>query len=340
LWWRPGGRAPALLAPLAALYGAVAGRRLARRGARAAVPVVCIGNLTVGGAGKTPAAMTVVRMLADAGETPVLLSRGYGGTCPGPLRVDPARHRAEDVGDEPLLLAGVAATIVARDRVKGAAAAAAAGASVIVMDDGFQNPSLEKDCSVLVLDARRGIGNGRMIPAGPMRAPLDAQLGRAAALVVVGASSGAAAVVAKARTRGLPVFRAHIVPDADVSAALARTPVLAFAGIGDPEKLFATLAAAGVTVATTRSFPDHHRYTGAQARALCEDAERMGLTLVTTEKDLARIQGEQELAGLAARARALPVTLALDDPASFMELLRHKIDAARASPDGPAPVSS
>jgi len=178
-----------------------------------------------------------------------------------------------------------------------------------------------------------------MIPAGPLRAPLAAQLGRADALVVVGSSSGAAPVVAKAQARGLPVFRARIVPDADASAALARTPVLAFAGIGDPEKLFASLAAAGVTVAATRSFPDHHRYTGAEARALCEAADQAGLTLVTTEKDLARIQGEDELAGLAARARALPVTLALDDPASFMELLRHRIDAARAGREGGAPVS-
>jgi tetraacyldisaccharide 4'-kinase len=336
-WWRAAGVAPAVLAPFAALYGAVASRRLARPGARAGVPVVCIGNLTVGGAGKTPAAMTVVRMLAEAGETPMLLSRGYGGACLGPLRVDPARHRARDVGDEPLLLAAMAATFGARDRVKGAAAAAAAGASVIVMDDGFQNPSLTKDCSVLVLDARRGIGNGKMIPAGPLRAPLDAQLDRAAALVVVGAASGAAPVAATARARGLPVFQAHMVPDADVAAALARTPVLAFAGIGDPEKLFASLAGAGVTVAATRSFPDHHRYTGAQARALCAAAERGGLTLVTTEKDLARLQGERELAGLAARARALPVTLALDDPASFMGLLRHNINAARARLRGVAP---
>jgi tetraacyldisaccharide 4'-kinase len=337
-WWHGGGLAPALLAPLAALYGAIASGRFARPGARAGVPVVCIGNLTVGGAGKTPTAMTVVRLLADAGEAPVLLSRGYGGACAGPLRVDPARHRAKDVGDEPLLLARMATTFVARDRVKGAAAAVAAGASIIVMDDGFQNPSLTKDCSVLVLDGRRGIGNGRMIPAGPLRAPLDVQLGRAAALVVVGSASGAGAVVMKAHARGLPVFQARIVPDPELAAALAGTRVLAFAGIGDPDKLFATLVAAGISVAATRSFPDHHRYRGAEARALCETAERAGLTLVTTEKDLARIQGEEALAGLAARARALPVTLVLDDPASFMKLLCRKIETARDNRGGTSPL--
>jgi tetraacyldisaccharide 4'-kinase len=142
-WWREAGLAAGLLAPLAAVYGAVASARLAQRGARAAVPVICIGNLTLGGAGKTPLVLTLARLLRDAGEQPVLLSRGYGGRLEGPLRVDLARHRAADVGDEPLLLARIAPTVVARDRAKGALAAIAAGASVIVMDDGFQNPSLQ-----------------------------------------------------------------------------------------------------------------------------------------------------------------------------------------------------
>src|SRR5215472_8768908 len=178
-WWGEASLASAMLAPLAAIYGAVAQARLARRGRRAAAPVVCIGNFTVGGAGKTPTALAVPRMLAAAGERPVFLSRGYGGTLAGPVLVEPTRHRAQDVGDEPLLLARTAPTIVARDRVKGASIAA--GASVIVMDDGFHNPSLAKDFAVLVVDARRGIGNGRVIPAGPLRAPLDAQLARARA---------------------------------------------------------------------------------------------------------------------------------------------------------------
>jgi tetraacyldisaccharide 4'-kinase len=157
-WWRPAGLEAKLLAPVAAIYGAVAARRLARKGRRAGAPVVCIGNPTVGGAGKTPLALAVARMLAAAREQPVFLSRGYGGRLAGPLKVDPQRHRSAEVGDEPLLLARVAPTIVAHDRVRGAEAALAAGARVIVMDDGFQNPSLLKDVAVLVVDARRGIG--------------------------------------------------------------------------------------------------------------------------------------------------------------------------------------
>jgi tetraacyldisaccharide 4'-kinase len=327
-WWREAGLAAGLLARLAALYGVVASARLAQRGAHAAAPVVCIGNLTVGGAGKTPLTLTLARLLQAAGDAPVLLSRGYGGRLAGPLQVDPARHRAADVGDEPLLLARVAPAFVARDRVKGAQAAVAAGAGVIVMDDGFQNPSLQKNFSVLVVDARRGIGNGRVVPAGPLRAPLTAQLARADALVVVGTSNVGASVAAVAHARGLPIFQAGLAPDAAVAAALAGNRVLAFAGIGDPEKLFATLKDAGIAVAATRSFPDHHCYTPAEAKMLCEQADREALTLVTTEKDLVRMQGDARVAALAARARALPVTLTLSDPAAFLRLLRTRLAVA------------
>jgi tetraacyldisaccharide 4'-kinase len=323
-WWRQSGIAAAMLTPIAALYGAVAARRMARAGAKAGVPVVCVGNPTVGGAGKTPTALAVAQLLKAGGETPVFLSRGYGGRLAGPVRVDPSQHAASDVGDEPLLLARSAPTIVAHDRVAGAQAAVAAGASVIVMDDGFQNPSLAKDFSVLVVDSKRGIGNRRVIPAGPLRAPLDAQLDRADALVVVGAGD-AVPVLDDARKRALPVFRARLVPDASFIASLAGKRVLAFAGIGDPEKFLSTLREAGVAVAATRSFDDHHRYTRAEAQALCGEAERTGLSLVTTEKDTARMQRDGDAAELAARSRALPVTLTFDDEAGFRSLLRERI---------------
>lgn len=339
-WWGEAGVAAAMLAPLAAIYGAVAGARLCGRGARAAVPVVCIGNFTVGGAGKTPAALAVAAMLAAAGERPAFLTRGYGGTLAGPLQVDPSRHRAQEVGDEPLLLAraalssrgrgkSIVPTIVSRDRVEGAGMAVAAGASAIVMDDGFQNPSLAKDFSVLVVDARRGTGNGRVIPAGPLRAPLPAQLEHAHALIVVGTAAGAAGVARDARARDIPVFQARLRPDAGFIAARGKGRVLAFAGIGDPEKFFATLAEAGIAVAATRSFPDHHRYTRGEAQALCDDAARERLALVTTEKDLARIHGDDELEQLAAHAHALPVALAFGEEERFRSLLLERLAAAR-----------
>jgi tetraacyldisaccharide 4'-kinase len=292
--------------------------------------VLCVGNLTVGGAGKTPTALALARMLAAAGERPVFLSRGYGGALAGPLLVDPARHRAREVGDEPLLLARTAPTIVARDRVKGAGIAG--DASVILMDDGFHNPSLVKDFSVLVVDGRRGIGNGRVIPAGPLRAPLDAQITRAHALIVVGGLGRAAAIAERARAAEIPVFQARLQADADAIASLSARPVLAFAGIGDPDKFFASLAEAGVALGATRSFPDHHRYTRAEAVALCHDADRADLLLTTTEKDLARLSGEDQVKELAARAKALPVTLVFEDEEKVESLLLERL--ARRADDG------
>ena len=330
-WWRDAGIEATLLAPAAAIYGAVASRRLARDGWRAPVPVVCIGNPTVGGAGKTPTALAVARMLAAAGERPVFLSRGYGGRLHGPARVDPARDRASDVGDEPLLLVRVAPAVVAHDRVKGAQAAVDAGATVIVMDDGFQNPSLAKDLSLLVVDSGRGIGNGLVVPAGPLRAPLAAQFARADGLIAIGRSPPPPVVLAEAAARRIPVFRAVLAPDAGVLAAIGARRVLAFAGIGDPAKFFATLGEAGIGIAETRSFADHHRYTRTEAQDLCELAERKNLLLVTTEKDLARLQGDDAVAQLAGGALALPVTLAFDDENAVRALLLERISARRGA---------
>jgi tetraacyldisaccharide 4'-kinase len=244
------------------------------------------------------------------------------------------------VGDEPLLLARVAPTVIARDRIEGARMAVAGGASVIVMDDGFQNPSLAKDLSLLVVDARRGVGNGRIIPAGPLRAPARGQLARAHALVVIGTSAGAEGVIADARARGLPVLHARLRPDAGLSATLAGGRVLAFAGIADPQKFFATLAEAGIAVSATRSFPDHHRYTPGEASSLCDEADHKGLALVTTEKDLVRLTGDDRLAHLAAHAHALPVTLAFENAQAFKSLVLEGIAAARAKIDRSEKVDS
>jgi tetraacyldisaccharide 4'-kinase len=330
-WWDPdGGRW--WLAPFAGVYGAAAAMRMRSVGRRAGIPVICLGNLTIGGAGKTPAALEVGRLLLAAHERPYFLTRGYGGRLPGPVRVDPARHAAAAVGDEPLLLARLAPTIVSRNRVAGAEAARRDGATVIVMDDGFQNPSLSKDLAILLIDGRRGIGNGRVVPAGPLRAPLEAQMANAHAMVVVGPPEGATAVIENAQRKSVAIFHARLVPDAAMIAAIGRRAVLAFAGIGNPDKFFATLIDAGVAVAEQTSFPDHHIFTAADARALLRSAEADNLLLVTTEKDLARLGGRRRLATLAARANALPIRLVIEEASAFRALIHQTVTQPIASP--------
>jgi tetraacyldisaccharide 4'-kinase len=331
-WWKPG--SGGWLTPLAALYGAVAAVRMQSPGRRAGLPVICLGNLTVGGAGKTPAALAVAHLLHAAHERPFFLSRGYGGRLSGPLRVNPAVHKAADVGDEPLLLTRLAPTIVARDRVAGAKFAQFAGASVVVMDDGLQNPSLAKDLSIVLVDGRRGIGNGHIIPAGPLRAPLGIQLDHAQAIIVVGATEdAAAAVLDRVSRRGLTIFHARLEPDRSVITAIGKRKVLAFAGIGDPEKFFATLHDAGIDAAEHAGFPDHHRFTAADAQGLIARAQVKGLMLLTTEKDLMRLSGEPELAALAERASALPVRLVIAKQDVFRSLVLDAVKRGRGTYD-------
>ncbi|MGA2124642.1 MAG: tetraacyldisaccharide 4'-kinase [Xanthobacteraceae bacterium] len=322
-WWRRAGVAAGLMAPFAAVYGMIAAARLGRPGVAPGIPVMCIGNLTVGGAGKTPTALAVARLLAAAGERPVFLSRGYGGRLAGPVQVDPRRHGATDVGDEPLLLARAAPAIVARDRVAGARAAVAAGATVIVMDDGFQNPSLRKDAVLLVIDGRRGIGNGRVLPAGPLRAPLAHQLARADAILVIGEAPAAAAVMAAARGLGLKVFHGRLTPDPAAVAAVGARKVLAFAGIGDPDKFFAMLAEAGIEAPIRRAFSDHHGYTPEEAAGIAADAARHGLLPLTTEKDFVRLSGT-----LADCTQVLPVAIEVDEPEDFRRFVLGVVAAA------------
>ncbi|SFV12164.1 lipid-A-disaccharide kinase [Methylobacterium sp. 174MFSha1.1] len=315
-WWRedptPAAR---LLAPLGAVYGALAARRMARDGAAPPCPVVCIGNFTLGGAGKTPTALAVAGLLGALGRRPVFLSRGYGGRLAGPVRVDPVHHGAAEVGDEPLLLARAAPAIVARDRVAGARACRAAGADVIVMDDGLQNPSLAKTFVIAVVDGAVGLGNGRVFPAGPLRAPAAVQWPRVHAALVIGEGAPGARVLAEARARGLPALRGRLVPDPAVAASLRGRPVLAFAGIGRPDKFFASLREVGASLRETRSFPDHHAFTAAEAEALAAEAAAKDLLLVTTEKDRVRLPSALPVA-------TLPVGLALEAPEALDALLR------------------
>jgi len=320
-WWRRPGLAGALLTPVAAIYGAIAASRMARPGGRCGVPVLCVGNFTLGGSGKTPTVLAIAKLLQGAGKRVFCLSRGYGGSVSGPQQVDAHSDHAAHVGDEALLLARVAPTIVARDRRAGADAARAAGADIVLMDDGLQNSAVVKDFTIAVVDGRRGIGNGKVFPAGPLRAPLAAQWARCDALLVIGEVSGAADVIAAARARGKPVLQARLVPDPATVASLAGKRVLAFAGIGDPEKFFATIAATGIVAPKRVAFPDHHQFTAEEAAALVMQAEHEGLELLTTEKDHARMSGDAGSAALAERAHVLPVTLAFEKPDEVKALL-------------------
>lgn len=320
-WYRKPGIQALLLSPVSLAWGAASRLRwMFTRPYRADIPVICVGNPTSGGAGKTPVAMAVARMLQQAGERPVFLTRGYGGSITGPHLVDRQEDSAADTGDEPLLLARVAPTIVSASKREGARLAAQSKASVIVMDDGFQNPSLEKDLSLLVVDKSLGIGNGRVIPAGPLRANIRFQLSKAHALVPVGSGHAADRVIEHAQRLGLPVLDADLVPRDDTDW-LKDKPVLAFSGIGYPEKFFSMLEALGASIVERAPFPDHHAYTYADADRLLELAMRQGAQLVTTEKDMARLDGAGSIERLRKAARILPVRIRFKDQGKVKRLI-------------------
>lgn len=320
-WWRPPGLQACLLSPFGALVGAAAARRMARPPSfRAAVPVICVGNFVAGGAGKTPTAIAIARRAASRGLSPFVLTRGYGGRLAGPELVDPAMHDARAVGDEALLLARAAPTVVARDRAAGAAFAADRGAGLILMDDGFQNPTLAKDASVVVVDGGVGIGNGLCLPAGPLRAPLGAQLEKTDLVLVIGGAKvvtagPAGALVASAAARGIPAASGQLVPSN--AHGLAGRRVIGFAGIGRPGKFFETLEQAGADLVGRHAFPDHHPFTEADAAGLLAAAEAAGAVLATTAKDHVRLlphggPGMSALGRLATSAVVVAVDLILD----------------------------
>ncbi|WP_128292350.1 tetraacyldisaccharide 4'-kinase [Afifella aestuarii] len=289
-WWRKGAALGRALAPAGWLYGWFTARRMRQPGEAATCPVLCVGNFTLGGSGKTPLALRLGRLAIEKGHKPGYLSRGYGGSTKGPLAVDRSRHSANEVGDEPLLLASVAPTVVARDRVAGARLLAEKGADLVIMDDGFQNPSLTKTVSLVVVDGARGTGNGFVFPAGPLRAPMRSQLPLADGVFIMGEGEPGDAVAATAEAEGLPVFRGMLRPSG--RGAWQNERFLAFAGIGAPERFFRSLEDVGAVVAIRQPFPDHHPYSEEDCRRLVADAERAGLKLVTTEKDAARLTGQ------------------------------------------------
>ena len=309
-WARPG-LLSHLLQPLAWAYAAGGAARWAwTHPWRASVPVICVGNLVAGGAGKTPVVLALAQRLAARGQVPHFLSRGYGGRLAGPVAVDRARHDAAQVGDEPLLLAASGPCWVARDRAAGARAAIAAGARLLLLDDGLQNPTLAKDLSLIVIDGAYGFGNGRVLPAGPLREPVGTGLARADAVVLMGEDRAGIVPL----LHGKPVLRARLV--AQHAGDVAGRAVIAFAGLGRPAKFFATLEGTGARLVARHAFPDHHPYRAEELRRLLAEADSSHALLVTTAKDAARLSAEWRR-----RVRVLEVAAVFEDIAALDRLL-------------------
>ena len=297
------GLAPQVLRPIGALFG-LAGRirHALQKPWHSSVPVICVGNLTAGGTGKTPAAIAIARLLQERGKIVHFISRGYGSTVRSPLRVDTAGHDAVRVGDEPLLLADVAPTWVSPDRRASAQQAVQAGAQILVMDDGHQNPSLFKDLSLIVVDGDVGFGNGRVLPAGPLREPVLDGLGRADAVLIMGDDRlNLSQTLPAWHKEYLTVLRGTLEPDGSTDS-LRGARVVAFAGIGRPEKFYGTLRKIGCEIVGTQSFPDHHVYSVDEVHALVQKSKTMTAQLITTTKDKARLGSS-----FAKQIRALPV---------------------------------
>jgi tetraacyldisaccharide 4'-kinase len=335
-WWYVRHKAPApltraLLRPLSWVWAAATARRIA--GAAPldpGPPVVCVGGLTVGGSGKTPVAQAVLRELRARGLEAVALTRGYGGRLPGPVQVDPARHDAAEVGDEPLLLAAEGPVWVARDRAAGARAAAEAGAEALVLDDGHQNPSLKKALSLVVVDGEtRGgewpFGDGAVFPAGPLREPLAVGLARAdAVIVLLPQDLPAVDPELRALFRGKLVLTARLAPAGPPPPG----PLLGFAGIAKPWRFEAALKAAGAELADFAPYPDHAAFTEADLRFLAGQAKHLGAKLITTEKDWVRLPPAWR-----ERVVAWPVRARFEDEAALDRMLASVILGRR--PAGP-----
>lgn len=326
-WTREDSILSAVLAPLGGIYDACAQARAALTSPQTApVPVVCVGSVLVGGAGKTPCAIALLSRLRAAGIDAHAVSRGYGGRATGPCRVDAESGSVDAVGDEPLLLARVAPTWVARDKIAAVRAAVDDGARMVVLDDGLQNPTLKKDLSVLVIDSSIGIGNGRIFPAGPLRELFSQALDRVhAAIVLDGAGTGETGVWPEVIGRfraSLPVHRARLVP-AETALPVLERPVFAFAGIGYPAKFFSMLRGMGCDLVGALAFPDHHRYTFKEVMRIVEMTIGTGARPVTTAKDAVRLPEDTRK-----MVDVVDVVVEFEDEAAIDELLRPLAPAA------------
>lgn len=320
-WWAsPPSLLARLLQPLGLAYGAITLGRMRGEGIAAGIPVICVGNFIAGGAGKTPTAMALAKLATARGEMPFVLMRGYGGRLAGPVEVDPRHHDAAGVGDEALLMAANVRTIVSRDRPAGAAFAKGLGATVIIMDDGLQNPSLTKQLRLAVVDGASGVGNGLCLPAGPLRAPLDGQLGQTDAVIVIGLGEPGQAVAKAAEAAGKPILQARLQLPAATAAKLRGRQVLALSGIGRPEKFAATLRDAGAQIVAEQRHGDHHAYTAGDIETALKEARQRNCLVATTEKDMVKL-GPLWPEPERPRLLAVPVALEFEAPKRIGELL-------------------
>ncbi|MGO4437665.1 tetraacyldisaccharide 4'-kinase [Rhizobium sp. RAF56] len=329
-WWtKPDWRAW-LLSPVSFIYGRIAGYRMAHaKRAPIPIPVICVGNFTVGGAGKTPTALTLARAAKAKGLKPGFLSRGYSGTLDVTMVVDPAHHLAGAVGDEPLLLAQEALTVISRRRVEGAERLAKEGVDLIIMDDGFQSARLVIDYALVVIDTVRGVGNGHIVPGGPVRAPIRRQLRHASALLKVGNGDAADTIVRMAARAGKPFFQASLAVSGH-HEDLAGKRVLAFAGIADPNKFYRTVESLGAIIAASRAFGDHQHLSDDEVDEILDVATAEGLEIVTTSKDFVRLVGGHGRAEeLSRRCRVIEVNMAFADPQAPHLIIERAIAACR-----------
>ncbi len=328
-WWQKPGLAAFLLSPLSWIYSWIAGRRMTMKSRYvSAVPVLCVGNFVAGGAGKTPTAIAIADGARKQGHKPGFLSRGYGGRIDKATIVDLTKHNSHDVGDEPPLLASRYPTVVSPDRVKGAQLLEQKGVDFIVMDDGFQNPSLHKDYSLVVVDSARGVGNGFAMPAGPLRVRLDAQLASADAVLLVGQQSAADGVIRATAKRAKPVYQAFV--KVVNTRKWKGKKVLAFAGIADPEKFFSSLRKAGADIVEARSFGDHHPFTNEEADDILFFAKRNQLEIVTTSKDAARLNGLGRVQSeLSDKASILEIDLKFENERILAAIIEGTVERAK-----------
>lgn len=290
-----------MLAPLNWIYAALTARRVRQSPKYTSqVPVICIGNINAGGTGKTPTAIAMAQYLQQRDHAVHIVSRGYGGSIDGPVQVDSRTHSADQTGDEPLLLSAFAPTWVAKDRAAGVQAAEKAGATVILLDDGFQNPTVAKTLSIIVVDATRGFGNGRVIPAGPLREPVAAGLKRADIVLTIG--DGAVEGL-----DGKPTAQGRLEP-LQTGMTWTGLRVLAFAGIGNPSKFFATLRQLGAEVIKAEPLEDHQPLTPALMKRLETEAKAQVAQLVTTEKDAVRLPD-----AFRSKVLTVPIRLEIED---------------------------